>query len=262
MTMRRIVTAECRKLKRYSILWAGVALMLLSVLLTLFTSTANDGMEWTFPILVEQVVKNNMTTIFPACITLTAGYLIAREQKDRTLKNILTVPLSFRRLLIGKLLVCGLLSLFLGLVCTAFTFWAQWFMGFPGFCAEAAVRGLGQITLTNLFLYIAVLPGIILTSRSENGFLAATIVAFVYGYGSMFAAANMKLANLYPVTAGLGILRYRSYDSAVHWNTPLCCMSLFCMLALSALLLNFAGKQPEDRKMPLKKIKPAHKKGW
>lgn len=39
--MVRIVKTEFYKLKRYHILWAGVALMLLSVLLTLFTSMAN-----------------------------------------------------------------------------------------------------------------------------------------------------------------------------------------------------------------------------
>ena len=44
--MVRIVKTEFYKLKRYHILWAGVALMLLSVLLTLFTSMANDGSVW------------------------------------------------------------------------------------------------------------------------------------------------------------------------------------------------------------------------
>ena len=39
--MVRIVKTEFYKLKRYHILWAGVALMLLSVLLTLFTSMAS-----------------------------------------------------------------------------------------------------------------------------------------------------------------------------------------------------------------------------
>ena len=46
--MVRIVKTEFYKLKRYHILWAGVALMLLSVLLTLFTSMANDGSVWDF----------------------------------------------------------------------------------------------------------------------------------------------------------------------------------------------------------------------
>ena len=126
--------------------------MLLSVRLTLFTSTANDGTVWTFPILVEQIIKNNMTTIFPVCITMIAGYIIAREQKDDTLKNILTVPVTFKQLIVGKLLVCGLISLFLGLVCTAFTIVSGLLMGFPGFSAGMAAQGLVQITLLNILL--------------------------------------------------------------------------------------------------------------
>ena len=86
--MVRIVKTEFYKLKRYHILWAGVALMLLSVLLTLFTSMANDGSVWDFAYLTEQVIKNNMSMIFPMCISLIAGYMISREQTDDTLKNI------------------------------------------------------------------------------------------------------------------------------------------------------------------------------
>lgn len=202
MTIWRVAKTEFWKLKRYSILWAGVALMLLSVLLTLFTATADDGAVWTFPVLVEQVIKNNMTTVFPMCITLIAGTLIAREQKDDTLKNILTVPLTFRRLLVAKLLVCGLLSLFLGLVCTAFTVLAGLLTGFPGFSAGEVVHGLVQITVLNLFLYISVMPIILLTSRSPGGFLAGVIVAFAYGYGGMFAAGNLSQYSMKNARAG------------------------------------------------------------
>lgn len=262
MTIWSVAKTEYWKLKRYSILWAGVALMLLSVLLTLFTSTANDGMVWTFPILIEQVIKNNMTTIFPMCITLISGYIIAREQKDDTLKNILTVPLTFKRLLVGKLLVCGLISLFLGLVCTIFTIFAGLFTGFPGLSAGAAVHGLMQITFLNLFLYISVMPIIILTSRSANGFLAGVIIAFAYGYGGMFAAGNMKLANLYPITASLGIINYRGYE--VHWNILLCCLSMAVMLAISTVMIlsmsgNFEPKKPTKNKT---KPKITPQKGW
>ena len=118
--MVRIIKTEFYKLKRYHILWAGVALMLLSVLLTLFTSMANDGSVWDFAYLTEQVIKNNMSMIFPMCISLIAGYMISREQTDDTLKNILTVPVSFKRLLTGKLIVCGVLSIVFGLICSLF----------------------------------------------------------------------------------------------------------------------------------------------
>ena len=131
--MVRIIKTEFYKLKRYHILWAGVALMLLSVLLTLFTSMANDGSVWDFAYLTEQVIKNNMSMIFPMCISLIAGYMISREQTDDTLKNILTVPVSFKRLLTGKLIVCGVLSIVFGLICSLFTVIGELIVGFPGF---------------------------------------------------------------------------------------------------------------------------------
>lgn len=153
------------------------------------------------------------------CITLIAGYIIAREEKDDTLKNILTVPLTLKHLIAGKLLVCGAISLFLGLICTAFTVLAELLMVFPNFSIDAVIQGLVQITLLNLFLYISVLPIIVFTSHFVNGFLAGVLIAFAYGYGGMFAAGNMKLANIYPITASPGMIHYRSYE--VHWNIML-----------------------------------------
>ena len=44
--MVTIIKTEFMKLKRYFIVWIGVSLMLLTVLLTLFTTMADDGMVW------------------------------------------------------------------------------------------------------------------------------------------------------------------------------------------------------------------------
>lgn len=257
--MRRILKAELIKLKRYHIIWAGIILMLLSVVLTLFTSMANDGSTWDFTYLIEQVIKNNMSTIFPMCITLIAGYIIAREQKDDTLKNIKVVPISYRKLLFGKLLVCGLIAIFLGIVCTLFTVIAEFLVKFPGFSVQLVGQAFIQITLNCLFLYIAVLPVIILTSRLSNGYMIGAILSFVYGYGGMFAVGSMTLANMYPITASLGLINYRSYDSAVNWNKSICTISLVAIIILSTILL-INSKEGEWSKR--EKKKQTLKKGW
>lgn len=259
--MVRIIKTEFYKLKRYHILWAGVALMLLSVLLTLFTSMANDGSVWDFAYLTEQVIKNNMSMIFPMCISLIAGYMISREQTDDTLKNILTVPVSFKRLLTGKLIVCGVLSIVFGLICSLFTIIAELIVGFPGFHFSLILQAVLQITAANFFLYLAVLPIIIITSRKSGSFLIGVIVAFVYGYGGMFAAGNMTLANIYPITASLGMIHYRSYDAAGSWNLVTCTVSLAIVVAISAgLILCMKEKEPKQVKKKAKKVAP--KKGW
>ena len=259
--MVRIIKTEFYKLKRYHILWAGVALMLLSVLLTLFTSMANDGSVWDFAYLTEQVIKNNMSMIFPMCISLIAGYMISREQTDDTLKNILTVPVSFKRLLTGKLIVCGVLSIVFGLICSLFTVIAELIVGFPGFHFSLILQAVLQITAVNFFLYLAVLPIIIITSRKSSSFLIGVIVAFVYGYGGMFAAGNMTLANIYPITASLGMIHYRSYDAAVRWNTVTCMVSLAIVVAISAVLI-LCMKEKEPKQVKKKAKKAAPKKGW
>lgn len=259
--MRTIVKTELLKLKRYHIIWAGIALMLLSVLLTLFTSMANDGSVWDFRYLIEQVIKNNMSMIFPMCIALIAGYIISREEKDDVLKNIITIPISFKKLLVGKLIVCAMLSILFGLICTIFTLIAECIVGFPGFTVNLVIRGLVQITLENLFLYLAVLPIIVITSRLSGGFMIGVIVAFVYGYGGMFAAGNMTLANIYPITASLGLIGYRSYDTSVQWSFPLCLCSLIIIVAISVILVaTMKEKENKKTRTKTKKVKP--KKGW
>ena len=148
--MAVIVKGEFMKLKRYFIVWIGVSLMLLNVLLTLFTSLAEDGMKWDFQFLCEQVIKNFVTMIFPMCITLITGYIISREYTDDTLKNIITIPVSFQKILAGKLIISGILSVFLGAVCFAFTVVANFIMGYGGFSISAAFTGLLQMSLLGL----------------------------------------------------------------------------------------------------------------
>lgn len=258
-----MIKTEVWKLKRYRIIWAGVLLMLLSVLLTIFSTTAIDGTYWTFEYFTEQVVKNNVTMFFPVCITLIAGYLIAREDKDDTLKSIMAIPVSYRRLLSGKLVVCALLSLFFGLASAAFTVIGTLIMGFPGLSLPSALRIFPEIILNCLFLYIAVMPVIAAGARIPNGHMAGTIIAFVYGYGGMFAAGSTRLANIYPVTASLGMIGYRSYDPAVHWNLCVCLLSML-IAVLVALIFVWTAKGSA----PVKSVKEPGKtvnvrrKGW
>jgi len=256
-----MIQTEIWKLKRYHMIWAGVLLMLLSVLLTMFSTTASDGTVWTFSFFTEQVIKNNATMIFPMCIALIAGYIIEREEKDDTLKSIMTVPVFYSSLLGGKLLVCALLSLFFGLVSTVFTIIADLIMGFPGLSLTSALQTFVQIILNCLFLYIAVMPVIAFAARISNGHMIGTIIAFVYGYGGMFAAGNAALANIYPVTASLGLISYRSYDPAVHWNVLICLLSMIAALLISAVfVLTAKGNEPVGT---VKKHKEAiTKKGW
>lgn len=150
---------------------------------------------------------------------------------------------------------------FLGIASTAFTVTAELHAHFPGFSVTALIQALTQITLNTLFLYAAVTPIIAFAARIPNGHMIGVILAFVYGYGGMFAASNMTLANIYPITASMGLIRYRRYDAAVHWNMGLCSISMIVVLLISTAIVA-AMKNVSSTRIIKKAQKTVPKKGW
>lgn len=234
--MLRIIETEIWKLKRYSVIWIGVAAMLSVVLLTRFMALAEDGAAHNLENFTSNVIWNNVTLIYPAAITLIAGYLIERERTDDTLKNLLSLPVTFRRLLTGKLLACGLLAVFLAVVEYCFAIAVFLVSGFPGFSAGEAVISLLQMTGMNVCVYIAVLPIIVFTAQRAGTFMAGVAFSFFYGFAGMFASGH-GLGSIYPVSAGLGLIAYRGDGAEGSFQTPLCLTVLLIMAALTAVML-------------------------
>lgn len=258
--MAGIIKTEFEKLKRYFIVWIGIALMLLTVLLTMFTSMADDGMVWDFQVLSEQVIKNFTTLTFPMCITLITGYMISRETTDDTLKNIVTVPVSYSKLLFGKIIVSSILSLFLGMVCFVFMAATNLVMGYSGLTVQAVFIGLGQMGFLALFLFFAVMPIIVVINKLRGSFLIGVVLAFAYGFIGMFTG-NSQLSSIYPISASLGMIHYRSYEVGVYWNTPLCALSIFSMFAIGIAII-FLGSRSSIHEPNMKEKSAVQKKGW
>lgn len=143
--MLKIAKTEFYKLKRYSVVWIGVATMLTVVLLTRFMATASDGAVHTLEYFSNSVIWNNFSLIFPATITLIAGYIIERERVDDTLKNILTIPIPFRKLLAGKLIAVGGLAIILAAIEFVFTMIIFFISRFPGFSFAGMILALSFI---------------------------------------------------------------------------------------------------------------------
>lgn len=173
-----LIRTEIWKMKRYSVLWIGVAAMLSVVLLSRFMAAASDGAVHTLENFSNTVIWNNFTLIYPAAITLITGYIIERERIDDTLKNLLAIPISFRRILVGKLLTSALIAVFLAVIEFVFTLGVFFISKFPGFEMAIAVRALLQMIGMNLCVYIAVLPIIIFTSQWAGSYMAGVAFAF------------------------------------------------------------------------------------
>lgn len=242
--MINIIVTEFLKLKRYSILWVGIVAVLFSALLAAFQqSSSNEIIK--YESCVNSVIWNNFSMAFPFMIVLIGGYIINREYVDHTLKNILAVPISFRRLLAGKVITVGLMAALYGF----FSFLCTLVLGVI-FCHGdisliLVMKSFVQLVGMGLCCYLAVLPIIIFFSRKQNGFLAGTGLAFVYGFCGIFIAGR-ALTDYYPITAGLGIIKFTG-DGTLVFNASVEISVLLLMAAISIVML-LCTKDSEDKK--------------
>jgi len=231
----KLIGCEFLKLKRYNILWIGVVAVIFSAVISVFQNW-NSAHVLTYNDFFNSVIWNNFSISFPFSIVLIGGYMIDHEYTDDTLKNILAVPVSIRRLLFAKLICVGIISVLLGVfsfICTFAT--AKLVLS----CTEMglAVTGLScvQICLVAFFNFIAVSPIIAFFSRKRGGFYIGVGLAFFYGICGIFAAGR-HLSDVYPITAGLGIIRY----AQGAYNPVIGCISLASMALITAILIFYS----------------------
>lgn len=256
--MLDIITTEFQKIKRYNILWVGIVAIIFSALLAVFQIVSSHGSDpLTYESFANGVIWNNFSLAFPFGITLIGGYIINREYTDQTLKNILTVPVSLRKLLVGKLIALGGLTVLLSF----FSFLCTVILGLI-FCninisVTLVVKSLVQFLIVNLCCYVAVLPIIAYFGCKPNAFMTGVGIAFVYGFCGVFVAGK-NLTDFYPITVGLGLVRYNNGEGTLY--QPLIgAMTLVAILILTSIVLRFMPNH--DKVMSIsKKKRTKHKK--
>ena len=186
--MGNIIKTEFLKLKRYSVIKAGIIMTVLSPLLSLFYSTANGGQTWTFDYFMQQVMISNCTLFFPIIIALIAGYIITREYTDDTMKNISTIPIPYKQLLSGKLLVLLLLTIIFSLIGCVIALVINIIAGFPGAHFGNLFNMFIRVTGANIGIYISVLPIILLFCHIFPAFITIVLTFLI----SVIILANKK----------------------------------------------------------------------
>lgn len=254
--MINIISTEFQKLKRYSILWVGIVAVLFSALLAAFQQNSGNKIIQ-YESYANSVIWNNFSMAFPFMIVLIGGYIINREYVDHTLKNMLTVPIPFRKLLAGKVITVGLITVLYGFFSFLCTF-ALGTLFFHGDISPTLVmKSFFQLIGLGLCCYLAVLPIIIFFSKKQNGFLAGTGLAFVYGFCGIFIAGR-ALTDYYPITAGLGIIKFTG-DGTLIFNASVEISVLLLMIAVSIVML-LCTKGFEDKTTGSKNAGKKHRK--
>lgn len=244
--MVNLICMELLKLRRTSLLWVGVAAGLLAILVSFYLAAADRMTQYTVAIFMGNLVANNQSTLFPFVAVLTVGRMMEWERTSRTLQNLLTVPVPFCRLLTAKLLTGGLLAVVYSLL--------QWILGIiccvllhlPGVGAAALFRDLLILSGSNLLVYIAVLPIVVLTSQFSGGYVAGTVFAVFYGYCSIFASGHGFTA-FYPVSAGTVLLEWDASRFSAA-DSIYAVISLLCMAVLTAILVGGAKDRTAEKR--------------
>ena len=251
--MLSVVLTEFQKIKRYNILLIGIIGMALSPILSLIMQ--NVAIEeakipdFNLSALINSTIWNNATIFMPIIFTLIGGYLINREYSDGTLKNILVVPVSFSKLLAGKLIAVGLLAAALGFYSFVVTVIVGICAGLPDINIFVLGNGLFGMIGLSVCIYIAILPIITLCGKIQGFFMGGSIIAFVLGYCSMFFKSGI-LRNIYPFLAAFEVIGFdtTSYINASNKGSfALGIASLGVMLLLSIIMVVFS-KSPGKSK--------------
>ena len=210
--MLKFIMTEFQKLKRYSIVFIGMIGVACSPVISIVSQNimsddAKAVLHYTFPDLLNSTIWNNMTIFFPMILALIGGYMINREYTDDTLKNMLTVPIQFSKLLIMKLTTLSILAVSLGLFNALVTLIVGMVACRENLTFSTAFIGCLQISSMALFTCIGELPLIAYCGRKQNAFKGGAIAAFILGYISIYFK-NPLIRNLYPLSAGLSIIGF------------------------------------------------------
>ena len=174
---------------------------------SMMTVQAGSVENYTFRELLNNTIWNNMAIFFPMILALVGGHFIDREYVDDTLKNILCIPISMRRMVAGKLCTLGVITILLSL----YNFIVTLVVGLL-FCRETmafkeCLYGGLQIIGMGICLFIAEMPVIAWCARKQDAFKAGAVLSFVLGYLSIFLKSSV-IRNIYPYSAGLSVIQF------------------------------------------------------
>ncbi len=259
--MLTIIMTEIEKLKRYAILKAGGIVVVFSVLFSFAPVLANDGFREDFPMVMGNILESNCIYFFPAMIVLTAGFIARREYTEDTLKNVLTVPVSLRKLLFGKIFVVLLLTIFFSILSGLLGIFLCGIAGLSNLTPISMIEWTGRITFGNVFLFVALLPITVISTLSVDTAYLCAAAGFVYGF---LASMESNVLNYYPVKAVLILFDPQcgaGYDF-LHYSKASALITLlivFCVSVGLFILIKPAAQKNHKVRVPKKAVRA---KGW
>ena len=204
--MWKMIQTEWWKLRRCQILLVGIVALALCPVVQygtqLIVNPEIRDPNFDFVHLFANVVWGNTQVFLPISLVMIGGWLIDRENTHDTMKNLLTVPVSYPKLLGGKLAVTGLLSLLFGLYSVAVTVLTGALAGLPGLTPGVILQQGGQVVAAALTTFLVCMPMILMFGQMRGAYLGGSILTFFLGYCILFFKSGFLLS-AYPFSAAL-----------------------------------------------------------
>ena len=252
---------EWRKLRRCQILLVGiVALALCPVVQYGSQLILNPEMRdpnYNFVTLFSNVVWGNTQMFLPLSLVMIGGWLIDRENTNDTMKNLLTVPVSYPKLLGGKLIVTMSLSLLFGIYSVAVTVLAGWLVGLGGFSSTVLLQQGTQVIAAAFTTGLVCMPMILIFGQIRGAYLGGSLLTFFLGYCILFFKGGFLLS-AYPfsaalILAGFDMQEYNGATQAPSVLLALAGMAAVLVLTMAILLLSHPSQKAGNSKR--KKVK-------
>ena len=244
--MKNMIQTEWWKLRRCQILLVGIVALALCPVVQygtqLIVNPEIRDPNYDFVHLFANVVWGNTQVFLPISLVMIGGWLIDRENTHDTMKNLLTVPVSYPKLLGGKLAVTGLLSLLFGCYSVAVTVLTGVLAGLPGLTPGVILQQGGQVVAAALTTFLVCMPMILIFGQMRGAYLGGSILTFFLGYCILFFKSGFLLS-AYPFSAALVLAGFdmQEYNGATEApSIPLALLGMAAVIGLTAAILAFS----------------------
>lgn len=244
MSILRATAIEIKKLKRLKINAVGLLCAILSVVISCFQMLAMSNTERQFSLLEEATIWNNVTLLMPFTIALVGGYYINREFVEDTQKNILMIPIEWRRIINAKIMLLFLFGVLLGITEWILCIVTSVICGCKGMNLEIMFGSLAVMIIVHICIVISVLPIILIASSKKGTYIWGALLSMVLGVLAVFIN-NGKGVNFYPLTAGLVIIHFKQIPEEIS-NWKIASISLILLNLLSYVIYWIKYKKRVD----------------
>ena len=241
--MKKMIQTEWWKLRRCQILLVGIVALALCPVVQygtqLIVNPEIRDPNYDMLHLFSSVVWGNTQVFLPISLVMIGGWLIDRENTHDTMKNLLTIPVSYPKLLGGKLAVTGLLSLLFGLYSVAVTVLTGTRAGLPGLTLGVILQQGGQVVAASLTTFLVCMPMILIFGQMRGAYLGGSILTFFLGYCILFFKSGFLLS-AYPFSAALVLAGFdmQEYNGATEApSIPLALLGMAAVIVLTAVIL-------------------------